>query len=549
MTVANFKRWRRDVSAGLTTALVTIPDGMASALLAGLNPVHGLYALMVGTPIAALFASSHFMYVANTGAIAVATGSVLGDLTGDARVSALITLTLLVGLFQLLLGLLRAGAILRYVSNAVLTGFLTGIALRIILSQLPELTAYHGASGNVLNRAWQVLSNPGQWHLHAALLGFITIACIVLVERTRAKNLAMIAGLIGALIAQALLGWHDVPKVGDIASIPSSLPMPDLTHMMWTTDIVLGALAVGAIGLVQGAAVSRTIPNPDGSYPNVARDFAAQGVANIAAGLFKGVPIGGTMSETAVNLSAGAQTRWAIVFSGVFIIIAVLLFGQWVEQVMLTSIAALLIVAAIQAIDPVRIADVWDVSWGARLIMLITFIATLTLPVTQAVLMGMALSALLHLYHASTDLRVVEVVAQAKGLLKEQPAPAGLTRGAITVLDVHGSIFYASIDSLEAMLPQPGTATGAVVILRLRNRSNIGSSFVRMLKHYAQRLAKSGNKLMLSGATPLVLEQLRRTEVTDIIPEQDIFPASDVIGEALSQARVAAQQWIDSQGA
>ncbi len=547
VVVANFKRWRRDVSAGLTTALVTIPDGMASALLAGLNPVHGLYALMVGTPIAALFASSHFMYVANTGAIAVATGSVLGDLSGDARVSALITLTLLVGVFQLLLGLLRAGAILRYVSNAVLTGFLTGIALRIILSQLPELTAYHEASGNVLNRAWQVLSNPGHWHMHATWLGLITIACIVLVERTRAKNLAMIAGLIGALIAQALLGWHDVPKVGDIASIPSSLPMPDLSQMMWTTDIVLGALAVGAIGLVQGAAVSRTIPNPDGNYPNVARDFAAQGAANIAAGLFKGVPIGGTMSETAVNLSAGAQTRWAIVFSGVFIIVAVLLFGKWVEQVMLTSIAALLIVAAVQAIDPVRIADVWDVSWGARLIMLITFIATLTLPVTQAVLMGMVLSTLLHLYHASTDLRVVEVVAQANGLLKEQPTPAGLTHGAVTLLDVHGSIFYASIDSLEAMLPHPGTAVGAVVILRLRNRSNIGSSFVRMLKHYARRLAQSGNKLMLSGATPLVLEQLRRTEVTDIIPEQDIFPATDVIGEALSQARVAAQRWIDSQ--
>jgi SulP family sulfate permease len=544
MAESRLTRLRRDASAGATTALVTIPDGMASALLAGLNPVHGLYALMVGTPIAALVASSHFMYVANTGAIAVATGSVLADFSGDAKVQAMITLTLLVGVFQLLLGLLRASAILRYVSNAVLTGFLAGIAVRIILSQLPELTAYH-AEGHVLARAWQVVTGIGAWNLHATMLGVLTIGLIVVVERTRARNLSMIAGLAGAMAAMFALGWHDVPKVADIAQIPSGLPVPDLSKLVFTADIVLGALAVGAIALVQGAAVSRTIPNPDGRYPDVARDFAAQGVSNIAAGLFKGMPIGGTMSETAVNVSAGAQTRWAIVFSGVFIIAAVLLFGDWVEQVMLTSIAALLIVAAVQAIDPVRIADVWDVSWGARLTMLATFAATLAIPVTYSVLLGMALSALLYLYRASTDLRVVEVVPQVGGLLKEQAAPSALTDNAMTILDAHGSIFFASIDALEARLPQPETARNAVVILRLRNRSSVGSSFVRMLKHYARRLEKSGNLLMLSGAAPEVIEQLRRTEVTDVIAERHIFPATEIIGEALQSARAAAQNWID----
>lgn len=544
MSESKLRRLRRDVSAGATTALVTIPDGMASALLAGLNPVHGLYALMVGTPVAALVASSHFMYVANTGAIAVATGSVLADFTGDAKVQAMMTLTLLAGVFQLLLGVLRVSAILRYVSNAVLTGFLTGIAVRIILSQLPELTGYH-AQGSMLARVWQVATGIGGWNLHATLLGFLTIGLIALMERTRVRNLAMVAGLAGAMTAMFVLGWQDVPQVADIAEIPNGLPVPDLSNLAFTLDIVLGALAVGAIALVQGAAVSRTLPNPDGRYPDVARDFAAQGVANIAAGLFKGMPIGGTMSETAVNVSAGAQTRWAIVFSGIFTIIAVLILGDWVGRIVLSAVAALLIVAAVHTIDPVRIADVWDVSWGARLTMLATFAATLALPVTYAVLLGIALSTLLYLYRVSTDLRVVEVVPQVNGLLREQAASKVLTTNAVTIVDVHGSIFFASIDALEARLPQPETARNAVVILRLRNRSSIGSSFVRMLKHYAQRLEKNGNMLILSGVTPQVLAQLRRTEVTSVIPEQHIFVATAVIGEALQSARAAAQQWLD----
>jgi SulP family sulfate permease len=152
---------------------------------------------------------------------------------------------------------------------------------------------------------------------------------------------------------------------------------------------------------------------------------------------------------------------------------------------------------------------------------------------------------LLYLYRASTDLRVVEVVPQANGLLKEQPAPHVLRDHAVTILDAHGSIFFASIDALEARLPQPETARNAVVILRLRNRSSVGSSFVRMLKHYARRLEKNGNTLMLSGAAPEVIEQLRRTEVTNIIPDQHIFPATEVIGEALQNAHAAAQRWID----
>ncbi|UCG23299.1 MAG: SulP family inorganic anion transporter, partial [Chloroflexota bacterium] len=137
-----------DFTAGLTTALVTIPDGLASAILAGLNPVHGLYALMVGMPVAALTMSSQFMYVANTGALAVATGDALSGYGPDELAGALVVLVIIVGLVQMALGLLKLGGITRYVSNAVMVGFMSGIAVSIILGQLSDFTGYESEFGN-----------------------------------------------------------------------------------------------------------------------------------------------------------------------------------------------------------------------------------------------------------------------------------------------------------------------------------------------------------------------------------------------------------------
>lgn len=353
-------------SVGLITALVAIPDGIASVILAGLNPIHGLYALMIGTPIAAMLASSHFMYVANTGALVVATGSALGEFGGEAKVQALIVLVVLVGLLQLALGLLRLGGLVRFVANAVLIGFMTGIAVHIIMSQLGELNGYHAAGGNAIMRT---LDWIGHLHLSdpwSSAIGLGTLALIVLLNRTRAAQLAMAIALVVATLGVWLAGLDSVATLNDTALIPGGFPALVLPQWSLVAAVFPAAAALAIIGLVQGAGVSKTIPNPDGSYPNISRDFSAKGVANIASGLFQGMPIGGAMSETAVSLKAGARSRWAGIFSGGFIILAVLLLADGVGYLAMPAIAALLVMAGIEAIKPARIGDVWHSGWEPR---------------------------------------------------------------------------------------------------------------------------------------------------------------------------------------
>lgn len=534
----SLKTLKADLSAGLTTALVAIPDGIASAILAGLNPIHGLYALMIGTPIAAMLASSQFMVVANTGALAVATGSALGQFSGVDKVQALIALVVLVGLIQLALGLLRLGGLVRFVANAVLIGFMTGIAVRIILSQLGELNGYHAEGSNAIIRTFDWIA-----HLHlsdpwSSAIGLGTLALIVLLNRTRLAQLSMAIALVVATCVVALAGLDSVATLNDIALIPSGFPALALPQWNLVATVFPAAVALASIGLVQGAGVSKTIPNLDGSYPDISRDFSAKGAANIVSGLFSGMSVGGTMSETVVSLKAGARSRWAGIFAGGFIVLAVLLLADGVGYLAMPAIAALLVVAGIEAIKPARIGDVWHSGWEARVILLVTFIATLVLPVQQAVFLGVALSVLHYLYASSVDVRIVSLTPLPNGSFAEHPTPASLQPGQTVVLAAYGSLHFAGAATLEKKLPSP--APGACVILRLRGVQRAGSTLVTVIEQYAHTLRRAGAMLMLAEVNPLLHLQLVKTGTVATCGDERVFIADEDVFAATHRALQAA---------
>lgn len=540
-----------DLTAGATTALVTIPDGLASAILAGVNPVHGLYGLMVGTPLAALTLSSQYMFVANTGAIAVAVGDALGGYQGtEQQVTALVTLTLMVGLFQLLLGVLKLGWITRYVSNAVLVGFMTGIAFLIILGQIPNLTGFESQFSNKVIASIDTLFHPGIWHIPTVLVSLVTLGMIIFLARTRIAQFNMIialivASILASIINQATRGVGSVELIGNIAKIPEGFPPPTLPEFSLILPLIAPAMAIGLVGLIQAAGVSKSVPNADGKYPDASQDFIGQGIANTASGFFKGMPIGGTMSETSVNISSGAKSRFASFFSGLLIILLVLIFANLIELVALPAVGALLVAAGYSAINFADIEDVRDTGPGPRWTMIITFVATLFLPIQYAVLLGVVLSILVYLYRSSTDIRLVELVQQSDGSILERQAPLSLIDYSVTILRTYGSLHFSGAAMLEDILPSAQESRYAVVILQLRGLDNIGSTFIRVIERYAQQLQASGGQLYLTGIHPRVLEQLELTETTDTIPETAIYLAEDKIGASTQDAYRAAQAWLE----
>jgi sulfate permease, SulP family len=541
------KHLTADLLAGLTFALVNIPQSLAHALLAAVNPVFGLYTLMLATPVGALFTSSVFMNVSTTSALAVAAGDTLTTYPSSDRGTVLVTLVLLIGVFQIILGVLRLGWLTRFIPFSVMTGFMTGVAVLIIIGQLGDFTGYYSSySGKIAQLADLVLNTESiDWATLA--VGLLTIALIYWLGTTRLSKFSLILSLLLASGIAILLNEvlaTGIKLVGDITDIPGALPQPILPDVALISKLIVPAISIGIIGIVQGAGVSQTFPNPDGKFSDVSRDFLGQGAANLAGGIFGGIPAGGSSSGTALMISAGARSRWANIFGGIAVAIVVLLFADLVELVAMPALAGLVIVAGIQMVNVKSIQTVWQTNTVARTIMVLTFGSTLVMPLQYAVLLGVVISILLFVFQQSNTIKVVEWVTQPNGWPIERPAPKQLESGKATFLFVYGNLFYAAATTLENNLPDVEGSFRAVVILLLRGNEDVGSTVNEVIRRYAEALQSHSGRLILAGVSPALRSQLQRTGLINLIGPENIFPATDTIGEAGNAAMKAATDWL-----
>ena len=527
---------KNDLIAGLTTGLVQIPDTMASAILATVKPAQGLNTLMLGTPVGALFAGSVFMTVTTTGAIAIAVSDALAHADAAERATMVITLSLLVGAIQVALGLLRLGWVTKFVSNSVMVGFITGVCVLIILGQLGDLTGYSSEYSNKIAKTVDLLAHLDEISLPTFAVGLVTVALILGFDHTAARKFSMVLAFVAATVGVVLVGTESVELVGDIAEIPSGLPslaLPEFSHLL---TLVVPAFAIAIIGLIQGAGVARSVPNPDGKYGDASRDFAAQGVANAAVSLVGGMPIGGSVSASALNVSSGARSRWANVYAGIIVAVVLVLFGSQVEKVPLATVAALLIVVAAESLKPSAILEVWRTNLPSRLIMLLTLGLTLTVPIQYAVLAGVALSTIQYVSSSSLDVRVRRLVPAGDGRFIEDEPPQRLPDGEVTLIDIYGSVFYAAAETIDGKLPEVRGTRRAVLVVRLRGRGELGSSIIGLLHGWASQLQEGGGALLLAGVGEHMADQLERTGITELLGPDAIFPVQSLVYQSTQEA-------------
>lgn len=535
-----------DLIAGLTTSIPAIPDAMASGVLAGVSPINGLYGLMIGTPVAAIFTGSAFMNVSATSAISITIGSGLAGYQGDQLIPALVTIALVMGVIQILSGILRLGFLVRFVSNAVMTGLLTGLGVLVVLSQLGDLTGYSSEYSNKVVKAIDLLFHLDQVDVPTTIVGLLAIALILVFDRTRLNKFSMLLALIIVSILPAIFGWDSVLLVGQTADIPSGFPRPVIPTPIWDINLITVGIAAAVIAMIQGAGVSLGYPNPDGKYPDVSRDFTGQGIANVAVGFFQGLPVGGSLSSTALVISAGAKTRLANIFTGLIAIGAVLLFAPLIEVLPMSGLAAILIVAGVQSINLPRINMVRHTGLFPTILMVFTFIATLVVQIQFAVLLGVLLSILLYVFRASERVVVNEIVPLGGGRYEEHPAPKQLTSSQLMILTPKGSLFFAGATEFEENLPKVEDAHGMAVILRLRGRDEVGSTFMRVLDRYAKAIQANNGRLILAGVSKNVYLQLQKTGLLDTLGSENVYRATTIMGDSALSAVEDAKRWLES---
>jgi SulP family sulfate permease len=537
---------KRDATAGLVLGVESVPDGLASGLLAGVNPLAGLYGYLYGMLGGALVTSSSFMVVQSTGAMAIIVADAGLDKYDDPE-GALFLLAILTGVVMIAAGALKLGVVLRFVSNAVMVGFITAVGINIMLGQVSTLTAYESDASNRVSRFLDTLVNFSEIHFASLTVGVITIVLILWLQRTRLGGLGMVVAILVGSALAALLNYVGIPveTLGDIAQVPSALPFPHLPPLDGVAELMISAIALAFVGLVQGAGVSAGIPNPDGQSSDANRDFIGQGTGNLLAGLFRGMPVGGSMSASSLVYSAGARTRMALVMAGGVMALVILLLADVVELVAMPALAGLLITVGAMTIKPAQVKSVLQTGPIQAVVMVSTLVLTLFIPLQYAVLVGVVLSVVLYVVRQSNQISARRLVVNEEGRVRETELPGIIPAHEIIGIQPHGSLFFAAGSAFEEQLPLvTDESQGSVVILRLRGKEDVGSTLIDVMVRYARSLRDAGSRFVLVTDSDTISVQLDRTGAEDVIGPGNIYRGTEWVGETFHKAYADAETWV-----
>jgi SulP family sulfate permease len=543
-----------NIIAGLATGLFSIPEGMAYAQLAGVNPVYGLYSGIAATIVASLTTGTILMMSTLTSAIALATGSVMmtAGIQSSQMPTALFTITLLVGIYMFVLGLARLGNIVNFVSNAVMTGFVAGASWLIITGQEHHLTGYSPVGANQFQKSINWLQNIDQWNVTTVAVSVAVIVFMVLLKRIRPiEKFAPIIVLVAATAVVNLLKIQ-TELVGDIATIPNSLPSFMLPDFSLIPQLALGSLSVALVALAQGAGISTAVPNPDGSKASQSRDFLGEGLGNLAGSFFQSMGTGGSLSRTGISTGAGANSRLGGVFAGLWLGLILLLFGSQAEKVPLAVIGGMLVVIGVELIMA-RVPSarlVWSTrAWGSIIAMTLTFVSAVFIPLQYTIFLGAALSLGLYVVASSRKVRLQQAVRLEDGGWEMREAAKALKPNDVNVFVIQGLDFFAEVPTLDDEMPPARGVSNAVVVLVLRDMQKVTSTAIRWLERYAKELKANGSLLMLADVNPTVLDVLKKSGAVDAIGEQNVFPASPRVLGAENVAWEAGQRWLQQRSA
>lgn len=542
-----------NVVSGLATGLFSIPEGMAYAQLAGVNPIFGLYSGIVATMVASMTTGTVLMMSTLTSAIALATGSVLQNagIQDSQMPAALFTITFLVGTIMFVLGILRLGSIVNFVSNAVMTGFVAGASLLIILGQEHHLTGYSPVGADQWQKTLNWLQNIGQWDMTTVAVSVAVIALMVILKRIRL--LEKYAPIIVLALASLVVNGMGIQTelVGSIATIPNSLPPFTIPDFSLVSQLALGSVSVALVALAQGAGISTAVPNPDGSKASQSRDFIGEGLGNLVGSFFQSMGTGGSLSRTGISVGAGANSRWGGIFAGLWLGLIVLLFGSSAEKVPLAVIGGMLTVIGVELIVarvPSARLILRTGAWEPIAAMAITFVSALFIPLQYTIFLGAALSLILYVVASANKFRLQQAVRLDDGGWEMHDAPKTLASRAVTVIVVQGLDFFAEVPTLDEQMPAARGSSGAVVVLVLRDMRNITSTAIKWLQHYAKELRSGGSVLMLADVNPAVHATLQKSGALEQLGSENVFAATARVLEAENLAWAAAQKWLAQEG-
>jgi SulP family sulfate permease len=511
---------KSDLVAGLTGAIIVLPQGVAFATIAGLPPEYGLYTAMVTPIIAALFGSSFHLISGPTTAISIVVFSAISHHAEPGTpefISMALTLTFLAGIYQLAFGLARLGKLVNFVSHTVVIGFTAGAAILIASSQMKHVLGIHIPKGESFLHLWMdVFNGIDQINLAIVEVALVTVVVAVLSKRFFPRLPYLLLGMLaGSLVALALgADSHGISLVGEIPGQLPPLSTPDISLATIRT-LAPEAFAVALLGLIEAVSISRAIASKSNQRINSSQEFVGQGLSNIVGSFFSSYAGSGSFTRSGINYSAGAKTPLSAIFAAIFLMLIVLIIAPLTAYLPVAAMGGVILIVAYNLIDFHHIKQIIKFSRSETAILATTFFATLFLELEFAIYLGVILSLIIFLARTSTpyipELSVDEdPKTGARKLINVEQKPIN-SCPQLKIIRIDMSIYFGSIDYIQNRIQKIYEQDGIKHILIIGTGINfIDLAGAEALVSENNRLKQEGGGLYFVGIKSSVYEFIAR---------------------------------------
>ena len=540
-------KFRSDFSAGLTVGMVVIPQSMANAAIAGVNPLYGLYTAIVPTIFGAIFGSYPFLVTGPTNPTALVTASVLlAYIDRPDYLEFVLAVAILAGVFKLLFGLFKIAKISRYISNSVLVGFLTAVGVLIIANQLGNLVGVTLARSNSV---WGILTslaaNLQNAHLFSLVVSLGSIGLMLLIRAINPKLPAALATIIVASLFVYLLQWNGlgVRLVNDVG-LPERLALnfhlPQIS-LDGITDLLIPSIAVALFGLMETVSITKAMSQMTGDPLDPSKEMVGQGIASMVGGFFLCIPSSGSPSRTVINVVNGAKTKFSAIISGLSVWVFILLFSHLIGYIPIPALAGVVVVSSATLINPELIKMTWQSRLNSRIVLLVTFFSSLVLPLEYAIFLGI-LSTILMYLGESSHVNLTYLLEDENGQFMELPMDAiEEKKPEIAIVNIEGDLYFAAVEELQEQINRILNSGLKVLILRFRRTHLLASTGIMALGHLIKSANEKGVEVLFCGVHDEIRETLESSGILQSLGHSHIFSASDRLftsaQEALKEAK------------
>jgi SulP family sulfate permease len=523
---------RADLIAGITVALVLVPQSMAYAQLAGLPPYIGLYASFIPVMIAALMGSSRQLATGPVAVVSLMTAAALGPLAGgnmELYLALAALLAIMVGLFQVMLGLLRLGVLVDFLSHPVVVGFTNGAAIIIATSQLSKIFGVSvEKSEHHYETVWRVVVAASQdTHMLTLAMGIFALAIMILLK----KFMPRIPGVLSAVVVTTLLSWllgFQAAGGKVVGEIPIGLPgvvVPEF-DMQVVIKLAAAAITISLIGFMEAIAVAKAMAAETRQRLDTNQELFGQGLSNVVAGMFGAYPVSGSFSRSAVNISAGARTGFSSIVTGGVVGITLLFLTPLLYHLPQATLAAVIIMAVVNLVKIKPIKHAMKVQVHDGVVAIVTFVLTLVLAphLEKSIIVGVVLSLGLFLYRTMRP-RFAELSLHADGTFRDAERNNLECSPDLSVLRFDGSLYFANAGYFESQVLENVASKPNIryVILDLEGINQIDATGEDVIRKLHERLKAGGVEILLTRVKGQAMRIFKRSGLRQEFGDEAFF--------------------------